>query len=72
VYSLGWLVGFEAAWVPLNPMGKAQKVGGLVTPSKEALAKLLFPVYFFCITHVLYNFGPHKLNLAQEVQSHYV
>jgi len=65
VYSLGWLVGFKAAWVPLNPMGKARKVGGLVTPSKEALAKLL--EYFFCITHVLYNFGPHKLNLAQEV-----
>jgi hypothetical protein len=70
VMRLGWLVGFEATWLPLNPMGKTRKVGGPITPSREAQAKL--PEYFFCITHVLCNLGPNKLNLVQEVQSHYV
>ncbi len=68
MYSLGWLVGFEAAWAPLNPMGKARKVGGPITPSREAPTKLF--EYFFYITHALCTFGPHKLNLAQEMQSH--
>jgi len=49
----GWLVGFEATWVPLSPMGKARKGGGPVTPSREARAKL--PEYFFCITHASCN-----------------